>query len=142
MKSPARIATLYAVFAAIATAANIGAQEIALRVLSLHYELYLAMLAGTAVGLFVKYALDKRYIFEFETIGPRHEGEVFVKYTIVGGLITIVFWGFELAFDWYFGTTFMRNIGAVTGLAIGYLTKYRLDKRYVFVVPDDPAVDP
>jgi hypothetical protein len=26
----------------------------------------------------------------------------------------------------------MRYLGGIIGLAIGYLTKYRLDKRYVF----------
>jgi hypothetical protein len=49
------------------------------------------------------------------------------------GLATIViFWGFEFGFNHIFATKEMRYLGGVIGLAIGYLAKYHLDKRYVF----------
>ena len=31
-----------------------------------------------------------------------------------------------------FGTVFMRDIGALLGLALAYFIKYEMDKRYVF----------
>ena len=42
----------------------------------------------------------------------------------MGLATTVIFWGFE--------TKEMRYLGGIIGLAIGYLTKYHLDKRYVF----------
>jgi hypothetical protein len=38
----------------------------------------------------------------------------------------------EFGFDYLFKTTEARYIGACIGLAIGYIIKYRLDKRFVF----------
>jgi hypothetical protein len=45
---------------------------------------------------------------------------------------TAIFWGFEFGFDRLFQSKDMRYLGGLIGLAIGYWTKYRLDKRYVF----------
>ena len=45
---------------------------------------------------------------------------------------TVIFWGFEFGFDHLFATKEMRYLGGILGLAIGYLSKYFLDKRYVF----------
>ncbi|MCL1962124.1 MAG: GtrA family protein [Desulfovibrionaceae bacterium] len=45
---------------------------------------------------------------------------------------TVIFWGFEFGFHAPFGTRWMRYLGGVIGLAIGYVAKYGLDKRFVF----------
>jgi putative flippase GtrA len=50
----------------------------------------------------------------------------------MGVVTTAVFWGFEFGFDHLFGTREMRYAGGVIGLAIGYVAKYQLDKRFVF----------
>jgi putative flippase GtrA len=50
----------------------------------------------------------------------------------MGIVTTIVFWGFEFSFHLLFETKEMRYLGGILGLAVGYLTKYHLDKRYVF----------
>jgi hypothetical protein len=50
----------------------------------------------------------------------------------MGLATTFIFWGFEFGFQHLFETKEMRYLGGIIGLAIGYLTKYQLDKRYVF----------
>ena len=84
------------------------------------------------MGLVVKYILDKRYIFRFRARDAAHDGKTFVLYTLMGLATTLIFWGFEFGFDHIFETKEMRYLGGIIGLAIGYLTKYHLDKRYVF----------
>ena len=51
----------YAVFVLIATAANIGAQDIVIRIYSGAFDIFASVIVGTGVGLIVKYILDKRY---------------------------------------------------------------------------------
>ncbi|HSV30080.1 MAG TPA: GtrA family protein [Candidatus Omnitrophota bacterium] len=122
------LALRYVLFAALATAVNLATQHAALMVWDV---LPAAMAAGTATGLVAKYLLDKRWIF-FDP-SPR-SGRQFGLYTLMGVLTTAIFWGAELAFAAWFETALMRDLGAVLGLAIGYVTKYQLDRRFVFVV--------
>lgn len=57
----------YVLFAILATEINIGAQYTSLIIYSGQYSLYLAMFWGTIARLIVKYILDKKYIFPFQT---------------------------------------------------------------------------
>lgn len=123
---------LYAALALVATATNIGAQEVFLRSYSGRFDVAMSVAVGTGVGLVVKYVLDKRYIFRFRAIDALHDGQTFVLYTFMGLLTTIVFWAFEFGFDLLFQSKGLRYLGGVIGLAIGYLIKYHLDKHYVF----------
>lgn len=127
-----RLSVTYAILALIATAANILSQDVVTRVYSGAYALIAALVVGTAVGLVIKYLLDKRYIFRFRARDALHDGQTFVLYTLMGVVTTGIFWGFELTFDHLFQTREMRYLGGVLGLAIGYLAKYQLDKRFVF----------
>lgn len=127
-----KLATIYAILALIATAANIGAQDLVVRSYSGAFDVLLSVAIGTAVGLVVKYILDKRYIFRFRTRNAVHDGQTFALYTLMGLVTTIIFWGFEFGFHHLFESKQMRYFGGVIGLAIGYLIKYHLDKRYVF----------
>jgi len=77
--------------------------------------------------------LDKHYIFTFETSSQRENLLKFLTYGLTGILTTSIFWGFELVFDYLFDTKLARYLGAVIGLSIGYVVKYHLDKRYVFL---------
>lgn len=129
---PWQLALAYAAFAGVATLANLLAQEAVLGVLPGAFALYPAMVVGTGVGLVVKYLLDKRYIFAFYTRDAAHERETFLRYTLTGLVTTAIFWGMEIGFHVAFGTTQARHAGAVLGLAVGYVIKYRLDKRHVF----------
>lgn len=134
-----KLAAIYALLAAIATATNIGAQAGFLLVYSGAYAIALSIMLGTGVGLIVKYGLDKRYIFRFKAENATHDGKIFLLYASTGLVTTAVFWGFELSFQVWFGTDQMRYLGGVIGLAIGYVTKYELDKRFVFRPQAQPA---
>ncbi len=127
-----KLAMIYAILALIATGANIGAQDLMIRSYSGAFDVLMSVAVGTGVGLVVKYILDKRFIFRFRTRNALHDGQTFALYTLMGLLTTVIFWGFEFGFDHLFETKEMRYFGGVIGLAIGYLAKYQLDKRYVF----------
>jgi len=127
-----RIAVIYIVLAVIAIITNIGAQDLFLRVYAGGYETLLSVVVGTGTGLVVKYMLDKRFIFDFEADNAAHDARVFTLYTVMGLVTTAIFWGFEFGFGHVFGTRAMRYVGGVLGLALGYYTKYQLDKRFVF----------
>jgi putative flippase GtrA len=53
----------YALFAVIATLVNLLTQRAVLAVLSDGLGFALAIFAGTAAGLIIKYVLDKKWIF-------------------------------------------------------------------------------
>ena len=132
MFASSKLAISYAIFALIATAANIGAQDLVTRAYSGAFNILASIVVGTGVGLVVKYILDKRYIFRFQARSVAHDTQTFALYTVMGLATTVIFWGFEFGFHHIFETKEMRYLGGVIGLAIGYLTKYHLDKRYVF----------
>lgn len=127
-----RLAIVYAIIALIATAANLGAQALAVRAWSGLWQIEISVLAGTAVGLVVKYVLDKISIFRFKADNAVHDLQVFILYTGMGVATTFVFWGFEFAFYSAFQDKSLRYLGALIGLAIGYWAKYHLDRRFVF----------
>jgi putative flippase GtrA len=127
-----KLAITYAILALIATVSNIGAQDLVIRGYNGAFDVLLSMAVGTGVGLVVKYMLDKRYIFRFRARSAVHDGRTFALYALMGLVTTAIFWGFEYGFQHLFETREMRYLGGVIGLAIGYLAKYHLDKRYVF----------
>ncbi|KAK47619.1 GtrA family protein [Caballeronia sp. LZ029] len=127
-----QLALLYTFFAAIATAANIGAQDLTTRLYTGPWHILLSVFIGTGVGLVVKYVLDKKWIFRFKAENARHDATMFTLYVTMGLVTTAIFWGVEFGFNHIFGTAEMRYVGGCIGLAIGYVIKYRLDKRYVF----------
>lgn len=127
-----KLTLTYAFLALIATAVNIGAQDLAVRAYQGPFAVLVSMIVGTGAGLVVKYILDKRYIFRFRARNAVHDSQTFMLYTLMGLATTIIFWGFELGFEYLFADKQMRYVGAVIGLSIGYVAKYYLDKRFVF----------
>ncbi|MET4102107.1 putative flippase GtrA [Roseovarius sp. MBR-78] len=124
----------YAAFAVVAVLVNLATQR---AVLSLPWAvpgfgLAVAIAAGTLTGLVVKYLLDKRWIFLDRETGMAAHGRKFALYTAMGLVTTALFWGSETAFWLIWRTDAMREAGAVLGLAVGYVTKYHLDRRFVF----------
>lgn len=119
----------YGFFAAIATLVNLVAQRGAL---ALWPELLPAMVVGTAAGLVVKYLLDKQWIFFDGATGLVQHGRKFFLYSAMGIVTTLIFWGFETGAWALWKTEAAREGGAVLGLAIGYVVKFRLDRRFVF----------
>ncbi len=128
-----KITISYTIFALIATITNIGSQEISLRLYNGIHTILLSVLVGTAVGLVVKYILDKKFIFQFQIKSPRQNTQMFALYTVMGLITTAIFWSFEYGFNYLFQSKEMRYTGGVIGLSIGYYIKYQLDKRFVFV---------
>lgn len=128
-----KLAMNYSIFALFATLANIGSQDISLGLYDGIYSVAVSVLVGTAVGLVVKYILDKKYIFQYQVRNAAQDTRLFTLYAVMGLVTTTIFWFFEFGFDYLFQTKEMRYTGAVIGLAIGYYIKYRLDKRFVFV---------
>lgn len=122
----------YLIFALIATTVNISAQDMVIRNYIGAFDILISVVVGTGVGLVIKYTLDKRYIFRFRARDAVHDGKTFILYTLMGLATTVIFWGFEFSFDYIFETKEMRYLGGIIGLNIGYLTKYSLDKRFVF----------
>jgi putative flippase GtrA len=122
----------YATFAAIATVANIAAQRLIFATIDQEIRFLLALVAGTGVGLVLKYILDKKWIF-FDAMRPlAAESRKFTFYTLTGIGTTLIFWGSEALFWVLWHTQSMRETGAILGLTIGYIIKYNLDRRYVF----------
>ncbi|MFD1195080.1 GtrA family protein [Seohaeicola saemankumensis] len=132
-----RIAVFYILFGILAAAANLGAQALVHAVLPPLAGLggiayWVALVFGTGVGLVVKYLLDKRWIFFDTSRGLAAHGRQFSLYTLMGVATTVIFWGVQSIAFAIFGTRLMLYVGGAVGLAIGYVVKYRLDKRFVF----------
>lgn len=128
-----RITIIYTFFAIIASSANIVVQDVFVRIYGGAYAIELSILLGTAIGLIVKYWLDKRYIFVFRPQGAAHDARTFALYAMMGVLTTCIFWVFEFGFQEVFQTKSMRYLGGLLGLGLGYFVKYKMDKRFVFV---------
>ena len=132
--SAATLVFRYAAFAVVAILVNLATQRLVLAFdwTSPGMGLAAAIAAGTLTGLVVKYMLDKRWIFFDHEKGLAAHGRKFVLYTTMGLVTTAIFWGTETLFWLIWRSDGMRELGAVLGLTVGYVTKYRLDKRFVF----------
>jgi putative flippase GtrA len=133
VKSATILVLKYSLFATIATLVNLGAQEVVVSVYQGRNSLFFSILLGTLSGLVCKYQLDKNFIFAYSTTSSAHDRHKFIQYTATGFFTTVLFWGFELFAEYLYGTKTARYTGAAIGLAIGYVVKYQLDKRYVFI---------
>ena len=122
----------YAIFAVIAVVVNLAVQRLVLLGGETGLWFTFALGAGTLAGLVVKYALDKRWIFFDRTAGVAAQGRQFGLYSMMGVATTLIFWATETAFWLIWGTDVAREAGAVIGMTIGYVTKYQLDRRFVF----------
>ena len=139
-KSATKIAVLYSLFAGLSTVVNIGSQMLSMLIYSGAYAVEISIFIGTLAGLPLRYFLEKRYIFSFESKNIKHDGQLFILYSFMGVFTTAIFWGTEYVFHLIFTTDVMRYIGGVLGLTIGYFIKYQLDKRFVFVNKSTKAV--
>ena len=139
-KTATKIAVLYTLFAVLSTAINIGSQMLFIWIYKGPLSVEISILVGTAMGLPLRYFLEKRYIFNFTSKNLVHDGKLFVFYSVMGVITTLIFWGTEYAFHLIYDTDFMRYLGGIIGLSIGFYVKYQLDKKYVFVNSTNEAV--
>ncbi len=139
-KSATKIAVLYSLFAGLSTVVNIGSQMLSKLIYNEVYALEISIFVGTLSGLPLRYFLEKCYIFSFQSKNIKHDGQLFIFYSLIGVFTTAIFWGTEYAFHLIFTTDVMRYTGGIVGLSIGYYIKYQLDKRFVFVDKSTKAV--
>ena len=128
-----KIIVLYILFAALSTIINIGLQMISVLAYKGSYFVEISILVGTVAGLPLRYFLEKRYIFAFSSKNIVHDGKLFVFYSTMGVITTLIFWSTEYTFHIIYDTDLMRYVGGIVGLVIGFFIKYQLDKKYVFV---------
>ena len=126
------IAIWYVIFAIISTVVNLSFQYFSFTLYKGVFSLYVAMFIGTLAGLILKYLLDKKYIFSYKTKTKKENGEKFFLYSLMGLFTTLIFWIFEIGFDYIFKDESAKYVGAFIGLTIGYIIKYFLDKKFVF----------
>jgi putative flippase GtrA len=127
------IAIKYTFFAVISILVNLLFQYFSFSIYSGFLSLYVAMLIGTMAGLLTKYYLDKKWIFYYEHKDMQDNTEKLALYTFMGVFTTVIFWGIEIAFDYLIPHPNAKYVGAIIGLSIGYVTKYYLDKKFVFI---------
>ena len=127
-----RLVAWYAIFAAISIAANLGSQKLAFWLYQGPFAVALSVCVGTGVGLVVKYALDKAWIFRYPHRSVAHGIQTFTLYVVMGLGTTAIFWAVEFGADAIFHSEPARLAGGAVGLTLGYLAKYHLDKRFVF----------
>lgn len=142
--SPRTVFVRYVAFAVTAGACNLVMQEVWIRLVGAS-PVMLSVLFGTAVGFAVKYLLDRNWIFMDGYAGQSEEARKVAVYGLVSVFTTLLFWAVELAFLFASGSAAAKYLGAVIGLAIGNVVKYRLDKQYVFDQPlplGDPIATP
>jgi len=123
---------LFVLFATISTLLNLLTQRVILSLNKTNLYFLIAIISGTLVGLIVKFFLDKNYIFFDNNNDSFNLRKKFSLYTLMGTFSTMIFWGTESIFWIIWRNENMRELGAVLGLTLGYIIKYRLDKRYVF----------
>jgi len=131
------IAIKYVFFALISTIFNLLFQYLSFLGYQGFAALYLAMFLGTLAGLVVKYVLDKKFIFYHEVKDKKDDAKKFALYSLMGVFTTIIFWGTEIAFDALSKNPNAKYLGAVIGLSIGYIIKYFLDKKFVFIYQEE-----
>ena len=118
----------YILFAILATTVNIFFQYLSFLLIEHKYELYIAMLNGTILGMILKYYLDKNFIFYYVKKEFNNKN-IFLLYIFTSIFTTILFWAIELWFSYYVNINYSEYLGALVGLTLGYSLKYLLDKQ-------------
>ncbi len=130
---------MYLLFICLSMAMNMCSQMLSMLVYKDAYAVEISIFIGTAVGLPIRYFLEKRYIFYFKSTNFQHDGKLFMLYSFMGIFTTAIFWSIEYTFHLVFMNETMRYFGALVGLIIGFYIKYCLDKKYVFVKSNNRA---
>ena len=133
------LALKYSLFAVLSTLVNLLFQYFSFTLYAGWGSLYMAMFVGTLAGLVAKYILDKKWIFYHTPKDKKDDARKFALYALMGVFTTVIFWGTEMAFYYLVPNPNAKYIGAVIGLSIGYIIKYFLDKKFVFIHKEETA---
>jgi len=134
------LALKYSLFAVLSTLVNLLFQYFSFTLYAGWGSLYVAMFVGTLAGLVAKYILDKKWIFYHTPKDKKDDAKKFALYSLMGVFTTVIFWGTEMAFYYLVPNPNAKYIGAVIGLSIGYIIKYFLDKRFVFIHKEEVTI--
>jgi putative flippase GtrA len=134
------LALKYYLFAVLSTLVNLLFQYFSFTLYAGWGSLYVAMFVGTLAGLVAKYILDKKWIFYHTPKDKKDDAKKFALYSLMGVFTTVIFWGTEMAFYYLVPNPNAKYIGAVIGLSIGYIIKYFLDKRFVFIHKEEVSI--
>jgi putative flippase GtrA len=131
---PARevIAARYVLFAILAALLNFGAQAVSLTVIHGPLAFWSSVVIGTGVGFFVKYILDKLFIFRDRHESLAREANKIFLYGLSAVLTTLIFWLCEWTSWFVWQNSLAKYAGGAFGLAAGYVLKYHMDKRLAF----------
>ena len=131
---PSHLVAAYVLFAVASTAINLGTQYIVVQTLGglVPNLLAVSIGCGTIAGFVSKYLCDKHLIFFDRSQNHLDETRKIALYGGFSVLTTIIFWGAEVGAYDLFGTQTAKYSGAVAGLAIGYASKFLLDRRFTF----------
>lgn len=133
MERITKITFSYTLIAIFATLINLASQAILIMFYKEKlYAIELSILVGTFSSLPIKYALEKKYIFNFKSKSLKLDGKLFILYSFLGIFTTLLFWCTEYAFQIIYESESMRYLGGTIGLSIGYIVKYQLDRKFVF----------
>ncbi|MCG8569449.1 MAG: GtrA family protein [Spirochaetes bacterium] len=138
---------LYLSFAVISTWVNLGSQWMIkwffmdiplfqaswLPVKKLSNLFILQLFTGTITGFVVKFLLDKLFVFKDQFQALDHTIKQFLIYGFLAIFTTLIFWFFEISFKILFLYEHAELIGGFIGLVIGYIIKFILDKKFVFI---------
>ena len=90
------------------------------------------MFAATIAAFIFKFAIDKLVIFKDRSGNIAENIRQIHLYGFFAIFTTLIFWGTELSFKYFFPYRYAEYTGAVIGLAAGYTIKFFLDKKFVF----------
>jgi len=124
---------LYIAIALLSIGIKLAVQMLSVSLYQGAFFIEASILAGTAAGMPIRYVLEKIYIFRFRSDNLWHDSRLFFLYTLMAVFTTLIFWGVEYLFHWQFDSDAMRYLGGFIGLSLGFLIKYQLDRRFVFV---------
>ena len=134
--SPTTLAIRYTIVALSASALNLLLQAAIFWLYKGPFAVEASMVLATGLVLPLKYSIERRVIFEFQPDSLMHDAKLFYLYTMVSVVTVLMFWCTEYAFHLLFRDEAMRYLGGALGLAISFYSKYRLDRHFVFVRPD------
>lgn len=121
--------TLYGLFCVLSLVTNLGAQYLSQAWFGAGF--WAGLFVGTGSGLALKYLLDRNYVFAGYGVGLDRDIRRFALYSCLGVFTTLVFWAFEWLGE-FICPGVGRYAGGATGLTIGYVLKYQMDRRWVF----------
>ena len=87
-------------------------------------------IAAVGITYIIKFFLDKYIVFKKSSLKIKETSQEFLKYFGFAILTTIENIGIQFLLDNFFNTPL--EVSVIIALSIGYLTKFFLDKKYVF----------